>query len=101
MRAVHTRETANDGGAGMTIRLATVVCIGLVFCVTASAAAPPGKLKAGKTVSGAFAVTGVNTTIKKPHHIWVRFVGAGVNTGMAVVGCSRNFSISSNNYSYR
>src|SRR5262245_2527101 len=86
----------------MTIRLAAAVCIlGLVLSVTASAAAPPGKLEASKSASGAFAVAAANATIKKPHHVWVRLVGAGVSNGLAVVGCKHNLSISSNDYRYK
>ena len=73
--------------------------VSLAWVAATNAAAAPGRLRAGKTVSGAFAVTAVNATVKNPRGIWVRFIG-GVTTGTAVIACSRGFSISSNHYSY-
>ena len=79
--------------------IAAVLSVSLAWVAATGAAAAPGKLRAGKTVSGAVAVTAVNATVESPHGIWVRFIG-DVTTGTAVVACSRGMSISSNHYSY-
>ena len=66
----------------------------------AAATAAPGKLRAAASASGAFAVTSAGATVNRPHHIWVRLVGAA-GSGTAVVSCSRGSSISANSYDYR
>jgi hypothetical protein len=68
--------------------------------VASAAAALPGKPVARKSVSGSFAVTALNATVKTPKRLWVRFTGR-VTSATVVVACSRGFSISSNPYSYR
>lgn len=64
-----------------------------------AAAALPGKVVASKSVSGSYAVTAVNATVKRPKALYVRFVG-NVSSGQGVVACIRGFSISSNPYSH-
>ncbi|MGH2441711.1 MAG: hypothetical protein ACRDFX_00925 [Chloroflexota bacterium] len=51
------------------------------------------------SASGQFAVTAINATITRPHAIGVKFIGH-VQTGDAVVACSKGFSISSNSRTY-
>jgi hypothetical protein len=85
------------------IRIAAAAMCGLVaFSVlgVAKAAAPPGKLRAAKSASGAFAVTAVTARIRKPAAMWVRLLG-GVNNGTTVASCSRGFTVSANHYNYR
>jgi len=86
--------------ARMGVRIAAACTLATLFCATANAAAPPGKLKAGKSASGAFAVTSVSATINRPRNIWIRLTG-GVESGTAIVTCSRGFTISANNYDYK
>src|SRR3954447_7571591 len=71
------------------------VCL-LAFAGTAVAALP-GKVVARKTVSGQFANVAMSATVKNPKAIYVRLIG-GVENGLINVACSRNFLISSNNY---
>jgi hypothetical protein len=66
----------------------------------ANAAAPPGKLRAAKSASGAFAITSVTARIRKPVAMWVRLLG-GVNNGTTIASCSLGFTISANHYNYR
>jgi hypothetical protein len=78
-------------------RLIIAAIATLVLASTASATGLPGKRVAGKTVSGEFAVAAIHATVKHPHGLYLRLAGR-INSGMVVVGCSRNFSISSNSY---
>ena len=73
-----------------------------VLACTASAVSAWRVVKAGSS-SGQFAVTAVNGTINrpKPKGIAVRLVGAGVSNGMAVVACSKGFSVASWSRTYR
>jgi len=85
----------------MTTRIAAALSLlAILVCATANAAAPPGRLRAAKSASGAFAVTGVSATVRRPTGIWIRLIGT-VTSGTGVAGCSRGFTISSNHYSYR
>ena len=72
-----------------------VAVIGLA-AVSIAYAALPGRVVASKSATGQFAVTAVNATVKKPKGIWVNLIGKGVDNGLAVIACSRNFTVSSN-----
>jgi hypothetical protein len=82
-------------------RVAFATCVLTAVCVVpANSAVVPGKLRAGKSAAGQFAVTSVTASINKPRGIWVRLTG-GVENGTAVVSCSRDFTISANSYDYK
>jgi hypothetical protein len=51
------------------------------------------------SVSGEFATTAINATIQHPKAIGVRLLG-NVQSGLAVVACSKGFSVSSNSRQY-
>ena len=80
--------------------LAFTAAVALVLASFATAAS--WRVVKQKSVSGAFAVTAINATIKrpKPRGMAVRLIGR-VNSGNAVVACSKGFSIASNSRSYR
>ena len=52
-----------------------------------------------KSVSGQFAVTAFNATVRRPLAMKIRLQGA-INNGTAVVACSRGFTVSSYSRSY-
>jgi hypothetical protein len=79
----------------VTMALAVVV-IAATPVASIAYAALPGRVVASKSATGQFAVTAVNADVKKPKGIWVNLIGKGVNTGLAVIACERNFSVSSN-----
>jgi hypothetical protein len=52
-----------------------------------------------KNISGQFAVTAFNATVRHPLAMKLRFSGA-ISSGNVVVACSRGFSVSSYGHSY-
>jgi hypothetical protein len=77
----------------LTLAVAAITAAASLCGEVADAAVP--RVVASKSVSGQFAVTAVNATVKRPTGLWVRLKG-NVDTGSAVFACSRNFSVSSN-----
>jgi hypothetical protein len=82
----------------ITLAVAVIAVIGVV---SAAHAALPGRVVASKSASGQFAVTATNAMVKKPKGIWVNLIGKGVDTGLGVIACSRNFTVSSNSRSMK
>jgi hypothetical protein len=68
----------------------------VVLAVGVAYAALPGRVVASKSASGQFAVTATSATVKKPKKIWVNLIGKGVENGLGVIACTRDFSVSSN-----
>jgi hypothetical protein len=74
--------------------------LGIFIASTAFADASGGwKVIAHKSVSGEFAVTAVNASANHPRGLEVRLIGH-VQSGNAVVACSKGYSVSSNSREY-
>jgi hypothetical protein len=83
------------------IRTAAPVCLlSLALASSALAATPPGKLRAAKSATGAYATATASATIRRPRGMWVRLIG-GAPTGNSVVICSIGSSNIVNHYQYR
>ena len=80
----------------LTLSVAVIVSSVAVLADVAEAATP--RVVASKSVSGQFAVTATNATVRHPTGLWVRL--RGCSNGLAIVGCSRDFSVSSNSKSF-
>jgi hypothetical protein len=78
------------------------IALSVVAVVGASSAFAGGgwKVVKRKSVGGQFAVTAVSATVRHPSAVGVRLLGR-VDSGTAVVACSKGFSVSSNSRSYR
>jgi hypothetical protein len=80
-----------------------LICVfGIATAVAAGTAhaAPGWKVVKSRSVSGQFAVTAISATVSTPKGVAVRLSGQ-VDSGNAVIACSRNFSVTSNSRSYR
>lgn len=76
-----------------------LVAIAAALLVAAPAFGASWHLVKSKSVSGQFAVTAFNATVRHPLAMKLRLTGA-ISGGDAVVACSRGFSISSYSRSY-
>lgn len=63
----------------------------------AIAASLPGKVIARGSATGQFAIVSAHATVKKPRALYLRLVGK-IDSGTAIVGCSRGLSVSANSY---
>jgi hypothetical protein len=78
-----------------------VAVIGATAVASIAYAALPGRVVASKSVSGQVAVTATSATVRKPKGIWVNLIGRGVDNGLGVIACTRDFSVSSNSKSMK
>jgi hypothetical protein len=64
---------------------------------TTAASTLPGKVIGRGSASGQFAIASAHGTVKKPRALYLRLVGK-IDSGTAIVGCSKGFSVSANDY---
>lgn len=83
-----------------TVRYAAIpiaMLVVLVFAGTVLALVLPGRVVGRGSASGQFAIASASAEVSRPKAIYVRLVG-NVNNGTFILGCSKGFNISANNY---
>jgi hypothetical protein len=94
--AANARVQSNDKEEIMFRIIVLVAVVTATVIASIAYGALPGRVVASKSATGQFAVTATTATVKKPKGVWVNLIGKGVDTGLGVIACTRDFTVSSN-----